>query len=116
MAAFAAVGTAGFLAAREPRMAGAFLTGAALSILGYRWLERGVAAALDASRSRVPRAFAAKLMLRYPLLIAALFLSYETHWLPSEGVLLGFFVPVAGAIVESLTLLGKLIFVPRPVR
>jgi hypothetical protein len=110
MVLFATIGAVAFLLARQPGMAAGFAVGAALSILGFRWLERGIAAALDASRTRVPRSVGIRLMLRYPILIGVIFVFYVTHWLPVEGVILGFFVPIAGAITESLSLLGRMIF------
>ncbi len=109
MLVFAALCTAVFLWVREPLMAAGFLAGAAISVLAFRWLERGMAAALDASRTRVPKSIGIKLMLRFPILIAVLFVFYGTHWLPIDGVVLGFFVPIAGAMTESLVIIGRLL-------
>jgi hypothetical protein len=109
MVLFAVLGAVALLVARGPQMAGGFAAGAALSVLGFRWLERGMAAALDASRTRVPRSVGIKLMLRYPAMIGAVLVVYETHWLPVVGVLMGLFVPIAGAIAESFVLMGRVI-------
>ena len=66
-------------------------------------------AALNASEKGVPRRVLLNLVLRYPLAFGAVLVFYETHWLPFTGVLAGLFVPFAGALVESLNLLRKLI-------
>ena len=109
MVAIAALGSLVFLALGRGRMAGAFALGSGISILGYLWLAQAVKAALNASEKGVPRRVLLNLVLRYPLAFGAVLIFYETHWLPFTGVLAGLFVPFAGALVESLNLLRRLI-------
>jgi ATP synthase I chain len=109
MGAIAGLGILVFLALGRVLMAGAFAVGAGISILGYLWLAQGVKAALNASEQRVPRRVLVNLVLRYPVAFGAVLIFYETHWLPFMGVLGGLFVPFAGALVESLNLLRRLI-------
>ncbi|HET7100035.1 MAG TPA: ATP synthase subunit I [Terriglobia bacterium] len=110
MVAIACLGSLVFLALGRGLMAAAFALGAGISILGYLWLVRAVKAALNASEKGVPRRVLFNLVLRYPLAFGAVLLFYETHWLPFTGVLAGLFVPFAGALVESLNLLRRLIW------
>lgn len=112
MVLFGVLGTAVLVVARGPSMAAGFALGAGLAVLGFRWLERGMAAALDASRTEVPKSVGIKLMLRFPALIAAVFVFYETHWLPVAGVVLGLFVPMMGTIAESVVFLARAIHEP----
>jgi len=109
MVAIAGLGSVVFLALGRGLMAAAFALGAGISILGYLWLAQAVKAALNASEQGVPRRVLLNLVLRYPLAFGAVLIFYETHWLPFTGVLAGLFVPFAGALVESLNLLRRLI-------
>lgn len=109
MGAIAGLGILVFLVLGRGLMAVAFALGAGISILGYYWLAKAVKAALNASEKGVPRRVLLNLVLRYPLAFGAVLVFYETHWLPFTGVLAGLFVPFAGALVESLNLLRKLI-------
>ena len=109
MGAIAGLGILVFLVLGRGMMAVAFALGAGISILGYYWLAKAVKAALNASEKGVPRRVLLNLVLRYPLAFGAVLVFYETHWLPFTGVLAGLFVPFAGALVESLNLLRKLI-------
>ena len=109
MGVIAGLGILVLLLLGRGRMAGAFALGAGISILGYRWLAQAVKAALDAGEQGVPRRVVLNLVLRYPVAFGAVLVFYETHWLPFMGVLAGLFVPFAGALVESLVLLGKMI-------
>jgi hypothetical protein len=109
MAAIAGLGIFVLLVLGRGLMAAAFTLGAGISILGYLWLAQAVKAALNASGQGVPRRVLLNLVLRYPLAFGAVILFYETHWLPFTGVLAGLFVPFAGALVESLNLLRRLI-------
>jgi hypothetical protein len=52
-------------------------------------------------RAKVPKSAVAKFLLRYPLAFGAVFAFYRTGWLPFMAVLAGFFVPVAGVLVEA---------------
>jgi ATP synthase I chain len=109
MGTIAGLGILVFLALGRMLMAGAFAVGAGISILGYLWLAQAVKAALNVSEQRVPRRVLVNLVLRYPVAFGAVLIFYETHWLPFMGVLAGLFVPFAGALVESLNLLRRLI-------
>lgn len=109
MAAVTGLGILVFLILGLVRMAGAFAVGAGISILAYHWLAQAVQAALKAGEQGVPKGILRNLVLRYPIAFGAVFIFYETHWLPFMGVLVGLFVPLAGAIVESLVLLERLI-------
>jgi ATP synthase I chain len=109
MVALAGLGILVFLVLGRARMAGAFAVGAGISILGYHWLAQAVKAALNAGEQGVPKGVLRNLVLRYPIAFGAVLLFYETHWLPFVGVLAGLFVPFAGALVESLVLLGRII-------
>jgi ATP synthase I chain len=109
MGALAGLGILVFLLIGRTRMAGAFAVGAGISILGYHWLAQAVKTALNAGEQGVPKGVLRNLVLRYPIAIGAVLIFYETNWLPFVGVLAGLFVPFAGAVVESLVLLGRLI-------
>jgi len=105
MAALGAVGTLAFLLAARPRFAAAFALGAALALLNYLWLHHIVEALVNAGRVRPSKAALAKVVVRYPLMFAALYVFYKTGWLPFTAVLAGLFVPVAAVILEALLLL-----------
>jgi ATP synthase I chain len=109
MGAIAGLGILVFLVLGRARMAGAFAVGAGISILGYHWLAQAVKAALNASEHGAPKKVLRNLILRYPIAFGTVLVFYETHWLPVAGVLAGLFVPFAGALAESLLLLGRLI-------
>jgi hypothetical protein len=109
MVAIGGLGSLVFLALGRGLMAAAFTLGAGISILGYLWLAQAVKVALNASEKGVPRRVLFNFVLRYPLAFGAVLLFYETHWLPFTGILAGLFVPFAGALVESLNLLRRLI-------
>ena len=109
MGSLAGLGILVFLVLGQTRMAGAFAAGAGISILGYHWLAQAVKAALNAVEGSVPKRVLLSLVLRYPIAFGAVLIFYETHWLPFTGVLAGLFVPIAGTLVESLNLVGRLI-------
>ena len=109
MGSLAGVSILVFLALGRAQMAGAFAVGAGISILGYHWLAQAVKAALNAGERTVPKRILLSLILRYPIAFGAVLIFYETHWLPFTGVLAGLFVPIAGTVVESLNLVGKVI-------
>jgi len=109
MGSLAGLGILVFLVLGQARMAGAFAVGAGISILGYHWLAQAVKAALNAVEGSVPKRVLLNLVLRYPIAFGAVLIFYETHWLPFTGVLAGLFVPIAGTLVESLNLVGRLI-------
>ena len=106
MAGFAAVGTLVAFLLAGVRMAGGFALGAAVAMVGYSWLHKAVVSLMNAGRVR-PSAFAlGKVLVRYPLAVAIIFVFYYENWLPFEAVLLGLFVPVAGALAESVFQIG----------
>jgi len=106
MAGFAAAGFLAALARGGVRVAGGFALGAALSIVGYSWLHKAVVSLMDAGRVRPSRLMLGKLLVRYPLAIAVIFVFYREKWLPFEAVLAGLFVPMAGALAESIFQVG----------
>jgi hypothetical protein len=106
MAGFAAVGTLVAFLLAGARMAGGFALGAAVAMVGYSWLHKAVVSLMNAGRVR-PSAFTlGKVLVRYPLAVAIIFVFYYENWLPFEAVLLGLFVPVAGALAESVFQIG----------
>jgi hypothetical protein len=109
MGALAGLGIVVFLVLGRVGMAGAFAVGAGISILAYHWLAQAVKAALNAGEQGVPKGVLLNLVLRYPIAFGTALVFYETHWLPFTGVLAGLFVPFAGALAESLVVLGRLI-------
>lgn len=83
-----------------------FALGAAIAMVGFHWLAGAVRAALDAASLGHAKRIWVTFLLRYPLALGIVLLVYETHWLPLIAVLAGMFVPVGGAILESLFQLG----------
>ncbi|PYV19697.1 MAG: hypothetical protein DMG21_00695 [Acidobacteria bacterium] len=106
MAAAAALVTGGALAIGHARFAAGFALGALVAILGYSWLHQAIERALTFSQGRLPKGLIAKLAVRYPLLLGAVFLFYRTGWLPFDAVLAGLMVPVAGAMLECFNQVG----------
>jgi hypothetical protein len=117
--------TVGLLAALlrgQGRFSLGFALGAALAILNYYWLHAAVETLMGGgrgglappaeerfgppgpatARARIPKSAVAKFLLRYPLAFAAIFAFYRTGWLPFMAVLAGFFVPVAGVLLEAV--------------
>ncbi len=84
------------------KFAAGVATGAAIAILGYVWLLDALSAALAGEKARLTKGLVIKLVIRYPILLGALYLFYRTKWLPVEAVLAGLFVPLAGGVVECL--------------
>jgi hypothetical protein len=95
------------------RFAAGFAAGAFIAIVGYIWLQQAVLAALSAGGTQVAKGLVFKLVIRYPLLLSVLYLFCRTKWLPVEAVLAGFFVPLAGAVVECLYQLGGVLLPSR---
>ncbi len=102
MAAWALAGGMGVLLAGQVRLAAGFAVGAMLALLNYLWLHQAIESLLAAGRVRVPRMLVAKLVIRYPLALAAVYLFYRTGWLPFAAVLAGLFVPVGGVLTEAI--------------
>jgi hypothetical protein len=107
MAGVSVGGTLAALLSGHTRWAGGFALGASIAMLAYRWLHQAVAVALDGGSSRPPSGTMTKLFLRYPLALGVVAFFYWTGWLSLSGVITGLFVPLAGALVECLTLVGR---------
>ncbi len=105
MAALATAGTLGIVATAHLRFAAGFALGATLGILNYFWLHQIVEALVNAGTVRPPKTALAKVIVRYPLLLAAVYLFYMSGGLPFTAILAGLFVPVCGVLVEALALL-----------
>lgn len=113
------VGCAGSAAAAvflPASFAGGVAVGAAVSVLGYFWLMEGMSTALNAGQARLTKGLVIKLILRYPILLGALYLFYRTNWLPAIAVLAGLFVPLAGGVVECLYQVGGMVLQARSPR
>jgi ATP synthase I chain len=95
------------LASGHARWALGFGVGSCVAILAYRWLHRAVAAALNASNGPVPGGTMTKLFIRYPLLLGVVAFFDWTGWLSLSAVITGLFVPLAGALIECLVLVGS---------
>lgn len=104
MLGFALAGTAACAAVGEGRAAAGFALGAGLGILGYFWLHETAVAMLGAGSVAKPRALAAKLLLRYLLMAAVIYVGQRTGWLPVLAIFAGLLVPGAGVFAESLVL------------
>jgi hypothetical protein len=107
MMGFAVAGTLAALLVEGPRAAGGFALGAAIAMLGYSWLHKAVVGLMNAGRVRPTKMMLGKLLVRYPLAIGVLFVFYHENWLPIEAVVLGLFVPMAGALAESVFQIGS---------
>ena len=106
MAGFAAAGTLVAFLLAGVRMAGGFALGAGVAMVGYSWLHNAVVGLMNAGSVR-PSAFTlGKVLVRYPLAVAIIFVFYYENWLPFEAVLVGLFVPMAGALAESVFQIG----------
>ena len=107
MAGFAVAGSLVALLVFGVRAAGGFGLGAAIATVGYSWLHKAVVSLMNAGRVRPSKMMIGKLLVRYPLAIAVLFVFYHENWLPIEAVVAGLFVPMAGALAESVFQLGS---------
>jgi hypothetical protein len=105
MAGLAGAGALGLLLSAQVRFAAGFAVGSGLAILNYYWLHHIVEALVNAGRVRPPKSALAKVFIRYPLMLASVYLFYKSGWLPFTGILAGFFVPVAGVLIAALVLL-----------
>ena len=106
MAGFAATGTLAAFLLSSARMAGGFALGAAVAMVGYSWLHKAVVSLMSAGRVRPSALTLGKVLVRYPLAVAIIFVFYYENWLPFEAVLVGLFVPMAGALAESVFQIG----------
>ena len=105
MLALAGVGTLGILLFARVRFGAGFAIGSGLGILNYIWLHNIVEALVNAGTVRPPKSALFKVIIRYPLTLAGVFLFYKTGWLPVATVLAGLFVPVGGVLIEAVILL-----------
>ena len=105
MLALAGVGTLGILLFARVRFGAGFAIGSGLGILNYIWLHNIVEALVNAGTVRPPKSALFKVIIRYPLMLAGVFLFYKTGWLPVAAVLAGLFVPVGGVLIEAVVLL-----------
>lgn len=96
------------------RWAAGIAAGGAVSVLGYFWVMEAVSGALHGQPARVTKGLVLKVILRYPILLGALYLFYRTKWLPLEAVAAGLFVPLAGGVVECLYQVRGMIFPAGP--
>jgi hypothetical protein len=111
------IGVAGavFAAWKGGWMAGVSLaTGAALSLVNYRWLKDGVAAisqmaAVQSEKQqvRIPRIIYIKFFGRFVLLLAAVYVILTRSLLIAEWLLTGLFVVVAAVLAEMIYLLSR---------
>lgn len=102
MTALAVAGTLAALVAGQAKAGAGFALGAALAILNYHWLHQAIEALMTAGQARLSKSVVAKFLIRYPLAFAVVWSFYRTHWLPFIAVLAGFFVPVAGVLIEAI--------------
>ena len=107
MMGLAIAGTLGILLFARLQLGAAFAVGAALAILNYRWLHQAVEALMSSGQRRPAATLYAKMLVRYPLAFAAIYLFYKTGWLPFRAILAGLFVPLGGVLIESLVLIRQ---------
>ena len=107
MAGFAVAGTLAAFVLQDARVAGGFALGAAIAILGYSWLHKAVVAMMNAGQVKPSMMMLGKFLVRYPLAAVVLFVFYRENWLPIEALVTGLFVPVAGALAESIFQVGS---------
>jgi hypothetical protein len=105
MIAIALVGAVATLLTGHWRVAAGVAVGAALGIMNYLWLHQAIVALLNAEQAGVPKTVVAKMLVRYPLLLAGMFWFCKTGWLPISAIMGGLLVPGAGVLVESLCLI-----------
>jgi len=106
MYAIALLGALSTLALGSGRAAVGFSVGALFGILNYFWIHQAVVALMNAEGARVPKRVVIKMLVRYPLCFAGMFLFYKTGWSPILAVVAGLLVPGAGVLAESLFLIG----------
>ena len=105
MLAIAGVGTLGILLSARLRFGVGFAVGSGLGILNYLWLHNIVEALANAGTVRPPKSVLAKVLVRYPLMFAGVYLFYKSGLLPFTAILAGLFVPVGGVLIESVLLI-----------
>jgi hypothetical protein len=107
MLGLATVGTICILLSTHVRFGAGFAIGSALGILNYLWLHHIVEALVNSGRARPGKGVLAKVLVRYPLMFAGVYLFYKSGWLPFTAVLGGLFVPVGGVLMEAIFLLKE---------
>ena len=110
MAGVSVAGMLTALALGRVRWGLGFGVGSCVAILAYRWLHRAVAAALNTGNGRLPNGTLTKLFIRYPLLVGVVAFFYWTGWVNLSAVIAGLFVPLTGALIECVVLLGSSFF------
>ena len=116
MVILAVAAVAALAASTHGRFAAGAAAGAAIAITGYVWLLDAMAAVLNSENARITKWLATKLILRYPILLGALYIFYRTKWLPVEAVLAGLLIPLAGAVAECIYQLAGTTPFARPFR
>jgi hypothetical protein len=104
MIALTILGAIATLATSRFQVAPAFVVGAFLGILNFRWLWRTGEVLLDIPTAHLPRKTLFLIVLRYPLIFAALVILYCTGWLRPLPVIIGLLVPSIGVLFESFSL------------
>ena len=100
MYAIALLGALSILALGSGRAAVGFSVGSVFGILNYFWIHQAVVALMNAEGARVPKSVVIKMLVRYPLCFAGMFLFYKTGWSPILAVVAGLLVPGAGVLTE----------------
>jgi len=107
MLILAVAGASGILLSAHLRSSAGFAVGAGLGILNYLWLHQAVEAMMSAGQMHPSKAVFVKILLRYPFAFGAVYLFYATGWLPFQAILAGLFVPLGGALIESVALIRE---------
>jgi hypothetical protein len=94
-------GMAGLFITGRGRAGLGFAIGAFFGVLNYNWLRQSVEALGNAATIRPPKRVIVKFAVRYPLVIAALYLLYRTRWLPFMVIIYGLLVPAGAIVIES---------------
>jgi hypothetical protein len=101
MVLIAVAGMAGLLIMGRGRAGLGFGIGAFFGVLNYHWLRQSVEALGNAAAVRPPRKVIVKFVVRYPVVIVALYLLYRTRWLPFMTIIYGLLVPATAILIES---------------
>jgi hypothetical protein len=107
MIGLSALSTLAILLSAHLKFGVGFALGSALGILNYVWLHQIVEALVNAGTTKPPKLVLAKVFVRYPLMLAGVYFFHKTGWLPFTAVMAGFFVPVAGVLLEAVLLLRQ---------
>ena len=107
MLSLTVLGAVSTLATWRTQVALAFVVGASLGILNFRWLWRTGKVLMEVQTGRVPRKTIFLIVLRYPLVLGALLVLYYTGWLRPLPVVAGLLVPGLSLLLVSLLLLHE---------